>query len=225
MFIFWLCALFTRAQNNVGMGAVLLGGTAGFTFSSNDVPVGTGPSAPVTQAGQRTISFSPRVGYFVSDKVAVGVQFGYDWREGRQVSISGNGSFTQVTTTNAFAFGPFVRYTHLFTERFGLIGQFSFSYQTGNSQISLTNFINFPSFSANVPRQNLSGIGAAIQPGIVYFIGRRLGLEATIGALQYTNITTTQDGLPNLTNQSFALNFGLNTLQFGAQVYLGRGDK
>ncbi len=72
----------------VGQGAWMLGGSAGFrseNFKDSDVSI-------------TTIDFSPNIGYFIADDLAIGLALGLN-----STSIDGNSS-------TDFGLGPFVRF-------------------------------------------------------------------------------------------------------------------
>lgn len=212
--------------NYFGHGTFLVGGSLGYSNTTTDVQLGSGPNAPVAQGGNSTYTVSPQAGYFISNKVAVGVLLGFSGRETRLVAsgsnAGGNFSYVQVNGTNTVTFGPYVRYTHMLADRLGLFAQASVAYQVGSTQTSFTSVTGSPTLFTP-PRTATNGFTTALLPGFVFFLGKRWGLEASLGALQYINTTTVQDGQPNLGNQTLTANFGLNSLQLGVQLYLGRG--
>jgi hypothetical protein len=109
---------------------------------------------------------SPRLGYFISDRLAAGIGLGF------------SSSVTQFPDDNpdkrtsaSFYFEPFVRY-YLIAGKAGLFAEASVSTYVGKDKIF---------FDTTTDEWNSFGIFAGVSPGVYYFISEKLAIEAWIG--------------------------------------------
>jgi len=204
--------LAASAQAQVGTG-LFAGGSLGFGMGSSSFEAGG-----TTVDGPKTSSFSimPRVGYFLTDNIGVGLVFGY----------GSNSSKTTVATVetksvdNMLNVGLFGRYAMPLGDEgnFNLIGDLNvgFSSTSGETTAGGTSAKDDPS----------STIGVGIAPGILFFPTSKIGLEAGLGNLVSFNSTTVTDADNSDTKtKSTSLSFlSVNTLgfNFGLNYYFGR---
>lgn len=129
------------AQAQPTQGSILIGGTAGFTSTS----AGDGD---VTQ-----VNFSPLIGYFVTDRVAVGGQLTMNFLGG-----DADGS--------TIGIGPAVRYYFNGSGPIRFFGQGNFNWQT---------------VDIGEDFDSESGVGFGLGAGLDYFFNEHVALEAILG--------------------------------------------
>ncbi|WNW02318.1 OmpW family outer membrane protein [Tenacibaculum sp. HL-MS23] len=134
-------------------------------------------------------TFSPSVGYFVSDNIAL------------ELGLTIGGSDTGATETNAF--GVNLGANYFFTPE----NDFSFILGAGLSYVSEGSEV------AGVEQADRNTFGIAIAPGINYFVSESIALRASVGALSYASSKVDVDGAESV--NSFGLNLNLSTIQFG----------
>ena len=168
---------------------------------SNDTTVGfangdiffSGTASYVTnkfgEEKDETFAFVPKVGFFVSDNIAIGGQVGYGFSkeefEGEEV---GNLQIAQL--------GVFARYYNKPANQFSLFGQLSVDYLSINNKIA---------------DAKATGFDVTIAPGISYFVSDNFALEATVGLLSYTSVKP--DGGESTNTFSTGLDF--SNVSFG----------
>jgi outer membrane protein len=155
------------------------------TFSKGDTFV-EGTVKFVSSDDTKTFNFSPTIGHFVTDKVAVGAFLNTE-----------NTKTSGATTTDSFGFGIFARYYFLkIGEHFNVHTQ----YQMGLNNDTAG---DIKSLSANL------GLGAN------YFVTKNLSLTVSVADLaSYKSIdggdSTTTIGFSGVTNPFTTPSFGVN---------------
>lgn len=164
------------------------------------------------------VSVSPRVGYFFADRWAAGIAPSYTYNKYKDS--------LQTSKGNGYSIGVFVRYYQPIGEKLGIFGSLNgISYSAGSGEL---NHVNNALSRKNKYRS--VGVGAFIQPGIVYFITPKIGLETSVGALNlgYSSSkgedeTQAQGGKRESTSSGFTASLNFN-YQFNLAVlfYLGK---
>jgi len=166
-------------------GDIILEGNIGFN-STNDKDV---------EEKESSFSFTPKVGYFVTDKIAVGVQLGFS--SAKQEDY-GTGS-ESIDKANAFGVGVFGRYYFLeLGKRFKTYAEAGLGYATSKSETEAGGT------TVEDPKVNTLGFNVGV--GANYFITERLSLN--VGLTNLINFGTSKvdvDGAESVSN-------------FGAQV-------
>ncbi len=134
-----------------------------------------------------TFGFAPSLGYFIKDKIALGVSLGF-----KNTSSTPNGGSS--SSVSEFGVGIFGRYYMKPSSQFSLFGQAG---------------IEFASQNQSGGGNSLTRFGVAFKPGLNYFVSERFSLEATFGEVGFTNRS---GGGGNSTTD---FNFGLNLTQLG----------
>ena len=212
---------------SIPAGTVSLGGNIGYarytsTNSFNSLN-GTTNTAETTSS---QFTFSPAVGFFVADNLALGLNLGYtSTRKGYTTLTPTPGvTRTELDPTTTLRLGVYGQYYKMLTEQFGVLGTLGAGYQ------NLRDY-NYSSNSGNSVIQEFKGSGyyADLTPGIIFFPIPKLGLSASIGSLAFnrisfdypTNAGAAPSGYENKAS-SFVANFGLSQLLFGGTYYFGR---
>ncbi len=178
-------------------GNVFIMGSAGFSTES------TGDFS------NNSFSFSPRVGFFVTNNIAVGLAIGFDGS--KQEDIVGGGFTTTEDTRTDFSIGAFGRYYFNPASKFSVFGELGFNVLSRKDENSSSNG------GITVSSETKSnGFNVAAAPGISYFVSDSFALEAKWGLLQYE--TTEPDAPAGFTAQStdtFSLGLNFDALSIG----------
>lgn len=144
--------------------------------------------------GDKTTSFTfrPKVGYFVTSNVAIGLNLGF---------TSTKRDFgTTDSKSSSFNVGAFGRYYFKPANQFSMFLNLGFDYMGTKNEIGPAE-----------TKENGFEIGLA--PGFNYFITNRLALEASIGLLGFSSMKPDVQGAEATTN--FDFNVGINSISFG----------
>ena len=132
----------------------------------------------------------PRVGYFVSENIALGLGLGYSTSS---VQVTENADESKVNTIAAQAFG---RYYFTPASQFSVFGQLSVEYAS----------VDFDPVKVN-------GFGVALAPGVNYFLSKNFALEASWGVLSYASAKADVTGAESSTD--FNLGLDLDNINLG----------
>lgn len=221
-----LSATVSVVQAQTEVGRVLLSGNVGYSYSeSENTPINS--SVDRYSSGKSTFNsftFTPQVGFFVADHIALGLSLGVAARKGTDVytypSTNSLDPYTAKSSSRDLNIGPFVRYYQMVGEKAAFYGQLAGGYQHGSTT-------SRGSTSSSEATSN--GGYANITPGFVFFPTNRFGLELTLGNLGYSStkqkvrsISGPEPLDSNNKASSFATNFGIQYLSLGASFYLGK---
>ncbi len=176
---------YANAQETTSTG----GFSTGDVFISGSVGFG---SEKTGDFKTNEFNFSPRVGYFVSENIALGVALGYSSVTADE-EFAGLGIFE--TKTTAFEVGAFGRYYFMPSNQFSLFTQLGVNYGTAKLEVD----------SEEVSKVN--GFNVEFAPGVSYFISEHFALEASFGILSYTTVKPDADDADST-----------NTFQFGLDM-------
>jgi opacity protein-like surface antigen len=144
---------------------------------------------------ESSFTINPKVGFFVTENIAIGGQVGYT----SATADVWNGFDLVEEKSNMFAVGAFGRYYFTPANDFSLFAELGVDYATGTTEVDGTE------------TGDVSGFGIGIAPGISYFIGSNWALEASVGLLGYSTVDFGGDDNTN----SFDLNLNLSNINFG----------
>ncbi|GCD78353.1 hypothetical protein JCM31826_18350 [Thermaurantimonas aggregans] len=211
-----LASLAANAQFKAG--SKLITGDVSFGNSSNKVEDKTNNITTVTNGPKQSdFGISAAGGYFLNDKLAIGLGIGF------AVSTSEeqlDPNTTSETRSNVFSISPFVRYYIPYNEKFAFFGDFSLGVGFGNyvDKLNVGNLTTEQKSSSNI-------LLTGITPGFNYMVHKNIGLEIRYGFLGYSSLSLKVDGsnpgnYTKVSTTTFGLDFGLNTLNFGIVVFL-----
>ena len=165
-------------------------------FSNGDVFVSGSLSFGSIKTGDfKTNSFeiAPKLGFFVSDNIALGGKLGYN-------------STTQTDFPDPdikfseFSIGAFGRYYATPASKFSVFGELGFDFVTGKVE-------------QGSDEMKRDGFDIAVGPGISYFLSQNFAMEAHWGALGYS---TRKDDTPNAeSTNAFGLGLNLTSINIG----------
>lgn len=171
---------------------------------------------PAAENKSSQVLVSPRVGYFITNRWAVGIAPSYSSYKYKDSTVTNQGS--------GYGISAFVRYYQPIGEKLGIFGQLNgVNYSAGSGEMD---YIDDAQNRKN-KYQSVS-IGAFIQPGIVYFITPKIGLETSFGGLNlgYSSSKGEDEALGRTretTNNNFtaSVNFSYQ-FNLGVLLYLGK---
>lgn len=213
-------ALSTNAQ--VSKGTLMFGGSLGANVTMESTQKVTG-AADVKTPGYTQWNFSPRIGYFVSDGLAVGLS----------LNVSSNHVYTQQSTdgtkyenvmSSSLGVALFARKYKAITSNVFFHGQAAFGYSSGS--YTERNTDGTSSFKDGNKFTNTS-IGINLSPGLTYFVSPKWGIDFSLNNIIGYNMTATKTEVANSTNTlettggNFSIGAGL-TPTLGLFYYMGK---
>lgn len=171
-------------------GSLFLSGSIG--LSSNKTPDGA------DEVKTTSFNFSPRLGYFVSSNIAVGINASIGSTKYTNTGTDGETKDMEMTL------GVFGRYY------FNPANKFSMFLNLGADYVADKRTTEFGGLETEFKE---SGFQAGLAPGLHYFISNRLALETSVGLLGFRSMKPDVDNAEATTD--FDFNLGLNNLSFG----------
>ena len=142
----------------------------------------------------------PRVGFFVSDNIAIGGMLGYNGTTSDEF-VDVLDAEAEVKT-NMLTIGAFGRWYATPANQFSFFAELGLNYNTQNMEVEGID----EDIKAN-------GFEVALTPGVNYFISPNFALEASIGVLSYETSKPDFDGAES--TDSFAIGVNLSQINFG----------
>jgi len=216
---------FMSAQTS--KGSMMLGGSLGFSSGKEESTItNSGVSVVDREYKFSGFNFSPTFGYFVADKLAVGliVDFGSGNNTFTNPLATGNNQKEDKRVNRGTQFGVFARKYMMTNEKFGFYGQLSFLTGSTNNE-QTTTLANGNSFS-NTRKGPQTNVDLGL--GIVYFPSKRIGLHAGFGGLGWNSSrlksTASTSSNSDVTVRSSGFNFNLisASINFGFSYFFGR---
>lgn len=167
------------ASEGFKKGDAFITGSVGFNSRKDDTSKGN------------SFTFSPTVGYFVSDNIAIGAALTY---MGQKLEYDASPE----VKTASYGAGLFGRYYFTPTNKFSFFGELGANY---NHSISKRE---------GSPNQTGDGFGIQAGPGINYFVSPHFSLQSYVGLIYYG---TSKYKAPAGDNKSSGFNAGLNFSQ------------
>lgn len=206
------------AQAQISAGTTLLSGSIGYTQSENKTE-----NAYLDQKSKTQVfNFTPTIGYFVAENLAVGVNLDFESTrtKGTDYYYYGSPYLSQFPAsykfnnkTRTINAGLFARYYKFVGEKVAFFGQAGAGYS------------NFYSNQKDGDRPQ--GFYGNILPGVTFFPTNKFALELTARGLSYSRVSAKVGATNNgedvkAIQNGFDLGFGLQDLRVGASFYLGR---
>jgi hypothetical protein len=211
-----LLAASTEAAHaqSIAAGTISLGGGIGYSRSSSETEIKAVPNPYTVEYTTSRFQFTPAVGYFFADDLAVGLNLSYL----ADHTVQSNGAPGQPAPDNSDAMttlriGPYVQYYKMLSEQFGLLGTLGAGYQHSVIPDNIT------------PGEiKANGFYAAITPSVIFFPIPKFGISASIGNLGYSRLKFDRDDRSDTSASSntFGAGFGIDQLQFGGTYFFGR---
>ena len=191
--LFWL-GVSSFAQPSAGK--IFIGGNLGlYTVVDKTKTEGT----TQINSTDHYITVLPMAGYYLSEKMAVGIRTGIDIQIYKTPD-----AFMDKEVMSTFVINPFGRY-YLIAGTGGLFAEASVYTGIGSDK---------EYFEADSFKQNLLTFSAGVSPGVYYYITSKLSLEAKFGWLGYETDVTKDGDTKEITN-FFGLSISPDTFTFG----------
>ncbi|UGS21861.1 outer membrane protein [Flavobacterium cyclinae] len=149
-------------------------------FAKGDVFVSgafTYSSAKTGDFKENAFTIAPKVGYFVTENIAVGGMLGYSSNK------IDNGAAD--ATNSGFGLGAFGRYYFTPASKFSLFGELAFDYMTLDSEFYFDQTIGDYVVPGNSFETKQFGVNLGL--GMNYFVSSNFSLEAGVGVLGYSS--------------------------------------
>ena len=206
-------------------GDTFLGGGLGFSQRTEErVPSVFGGITDVTSF---TLDASPRFGYLLSERFAIGLTLGYSYDGRRQEgSTDFSGRIEERSHEHVFSPQPFLRYYLPLSEGFGFLFDLQTGLAFGSAKQEASSMGPLPFNRSDA--SSIFGFSAGLRPGLYYFFGRHFAMELTLGGIVYDMLRTEEEGSSDdaVTEQAFSTAFstrGMN-LQVGFNYFLNRAE-
>ncbi|MGD1840175.1 MAG: outer membrane beta-barrel protein [Thermonemataceae bacterium] len=173
VFTTFMACLFTSFSlfGQTEQGSFLISGalnfqTGGeFEFADVEIDLPTGTDLSV-------FAFTPRVGYFIQDNIAVGLRFGLAFANEEQETAFGDVDFS----ATGFQVAPFGRYYYGLSDRLFIYGELAVAFGSISASVEDEDFANF----------NLFQIG--LNPGLAYMLSDRIGMELLVNGISFASL-------------------------------------
>ena len=160
----------------------------GDVFVSGAFSIGSEKTGDDKSSG---FEIEPKVGYFVTENIAIGGKLGYS-------SYKAEDTFGDTDDMSALTVGAFGRYYMTPASQFSLFGQLGFDYSSIDDKL------------ADVQENE---IGLNLGLGLSYFVSNNWSIEATWAGLGYTSNDNGGNGAEK--TNSFGLGADLRAISFG----------
>ncbi len=173
-------------------GNIFLNGSLNFDLGSSSADVST-----------FNLGVTPKVGYFVTDKIVVGLDLGIAMN-------NSNDKVSDIKTSGlAFGGGAFARYYVMPKDHFAMFFEGAVNTSFGSSSVETT--------GVSVDGPSTFSLNAGITPGISVYVSKKIALEANYGFLGYSSNSSELGGVKT-SQGNFGLNLNPNTMRFGVSI-------
>jgi outer membrane protein len=197
-----LAAMAAGAQTK---GSFMIGGSVSTQSTEQTNTSSTGNNATQTRS---TLLITPRVGYFVTNNLAVGVEASF--ASDKNTVWSQYFAGMRVETTRTFVGGAFVRRYWPIGKAFSVFGHGGINY--------LDVHVRSEDGGASAETLKGSGLNVSLYPGVNYTLGRRLMIDVALRDL--ISLTTLNTSTPGGNNQ---LKSSTTSFTLGGDMSLGAG--
>ena len=168
-----------NTKNGFFKGNAFVGGSLGFSSEKDG------------ETKKTTIDFSPKIGFFITNNLAIGMDLGYGQNKTITTSIVGeNKTILTVGAFGKYYFNP--------SNQFSLFGNLGFDYNSTNDLIA---------------KYKTNGFDIGLSPGVSYFLSNNFVLEASIGKIGF--VSTKPDVKEAVSKSTFDFNLNISTITFG----------
>ena len=175
---------FANAQESTGKGF-----TTGDVFISGSVGINSEKTGDQKESG---FEISPKVGFFVTDNIAIGGRLGFS--SDKEENAAG----VETLDESRLTVGVFGRYYFTPASDFSLFGQLGVDYSTVDNKLA---------------DAQENEIGANLGLGLSYFVSSNFAIEATWAGLGYLSNDNGGDGAEK--TNSFGLGANLDSINLG----------
>ena len=177
----------------------------------------------------KNLNLGASVGYFIADRIELGVGLNYYWEKESRTNNLMTGDFYQAEVmdlkSNAFVPNIYIGYYYSIIDKLYLSGKLKFGYGKMKSEYStlIAGRSNIPSESSYSPppyttmskdTYEVDLFNAEIIPELTWFISPKVGLSLGLGGVKHTMIDWETD------NSSWSVNFDPAHWNFGFKIRL-----
>lgn len=195
--ILTVVAIFTFGFANAQDASTSTGGKGfqkGDVFLSGTVAFGSTKNGGIENT---SLQVTPKLGFFVAEKFAIGPQIGYATTTETKANSAGA---YEKERTNAIQLGAFARYYGMPASDFSFFVELGANYSSATTDPEVGNDVK------------TNGFNIRLAPGFNYFVSDHIAIEASIGALSYE--TSKADNASD-SRTSFGLNVNSANINFG----------
>jgi outer membrane protein len=178
-------------------------------FAKGDLFISGALTLSSSKTGDFKVNFfevAPRVGYFVTDKIALGASIGF---QSEKLDIYGSDA-----SNAGIGLGVFGRYYFTPANKFSLFAEFGIEYTSFDNEYFIVDgeLVLLPGPESSI-KSNEIGLGLGF--GMNYFVSSNFSIEAVVGVLGYTSNDNGGDGADKTNTLSLggdwrAITLGLN---------------
>lgn len=205
--LFLLLSVAANAQ--IQQGTITIGGSFSINSQKNSQEfLGANPTK--SDVDRNSFSINPRVGYFATSTLVVGLGLTYD-RVAFERTHGGTSDPTSVT--NELLINPYVEKYFSISEK--LYATTAFNILFGTGKIKQGEF-----------ESDITSFRVNLMPGLTYFVSDKFAITGNFGQLFYNsrkikNKTTTNQIESENTDSQFGLNVSLNSFSLGIRYFIG----
>lgn len=196
--IFAICVLFiSTAQAQLEKGRMYLGAQVGFSSGTDKNTIGNNS----TSTSSSSFSLLPSFGYFIGDKMSIGLGIGFSQQKTKPSSTTTN-------TTNQFVIAPHFRYyVPTSSEQFAFFAQAELAIGTGSVKRESQSGV-----ITSTSEDNLSSVSFFVSPNFAYFPTKSWAIEFGFRGIGYeSNTTKVKNSNPEEKTTSSAFVFDVNS--------------
>ncbi len=217
--LFIACSLVsTLAQAQIESGAIAIGGTFSINSQNSTQKFANGSTGSNIESDRNSFQISPRIGYFISNSMAVGLGIRYQRSKFERVDV--NDVITNENTLSEFFINPYLEKYIGISENLFFISSLNVLVGSGKSKQNIPAGIESDINTFNI---NLS-------PGFGYFISKKFLVTAIFGELFYQSRKvkdgdgSAQTGFET-TDNTFGLNTSFDSFALGIRYFIGNNSE
>lgn len=185
-------ALFATMNAQTEKGSWVVGGSTNLGFNNVTTKYSAGNESQ-TEPSVNTFGFSPSVGYFIQDKIALGVDLGFQSMSQKD----GNSKYT-VSTLSIMPTG-----TYYFRSASNVIPYLGAGIGYASTKVT-------EKYNNETDTYDTNGLAWKVKGGIVYLINSNVGVDLGVGYNQFTDKETVNGTDFKTTIGNLGVNLGLS---------------
>lgn len=193
-------------------GTIVLGGK--ISYNSSEINHDIYSESFFKYDKSTNFSFSPRIGYFLSENLQFGIGLKYEKNKKELKTENDDNSIS--LSNSMFAVNPSLRYYQNISAKFGFYGELEVAIGSGSQEE-----VNWGwSGSKTEYVHDLNQIAIMLNPGIYYSLNNNFSIEVGIGGVFYSSITSKltkpeNAGKPKDTHDDFGIELSFESLSLG----------
>ncbi|MBP9689445.1 MAG: outer membrane beta-barrel protein [Bacteroidia bacterium] len=214
----------------IGQGSLMLGGNLGFSSGGGGEIKATGGGVADKTTELTSTSdwnFSPSVGYFLTDNIAIGVRLGLGGTNRGQATAA-DGTTKENYSSFDFSAELFGRYYMEVATNLYFFGDAGLGFGSSSWTDRVSDAATSQTAFKDSDKNSFSGFGINIAPGLAFFPSEKWGIDFTLNRIIGFNMNTFTNETPNpnslkteTSTSAFNIGFGLNPT-IGLHYYMGK---